>query len=61
MAPKNERLDNSEIWDVDIMLRNSYWAIFNIVLQGIEAIFVLCRVEEEEERLCIHGERVTGW
>jgi len=39
-ALKDEGLDNSEIWDVDMALCNSDWAVFDIVRQGIEAIFV---------------------
>jgi hypothetical protein len=44
-ALKDEGLDNSEIWDVDMALCNSDWAVFDIVRQGIEAIFVLRRVK----------------
>lgn len=58
---KQEGLDNWEIWDVDMALCNSSWAIFDIIRQGIEAIFFLCRVKDEEERLCIHAECITEW
>ena len=58
---KDEGLDNSEVWDVDMALCKSDWAVFHIVRQGIEAIFTLRRAQEERERLHLHGERTTGW
>ena len=58
---KDEGLDNSEVWDVDMALCKSDWAVFDIVRQGIEAIFTLRRAEEEKQRLRLHGERTTGW
>ena len=58
---KDEGLDNSEVWDVDMELCKSDWAVFDIVRQGIEAIFTLRRAEEEQQRLRLHGERTTGW
>ena len=58
---KDEGLDNSEVWDVDMALCKSDWAVFDIVHQGIKAMFTLNRAQEERQRLCLHGDRTTGW
>jgi hypothetical protein len=54
-------LDAVEIWDIDRALCHSDWAVYDYVREGIEAVFVLRRCEEEEPRLKLHCERVASW
>jgi hypothetical protein len=58
---KKQGLDAVEIWDIDRALCHSDWAVYDYVREGIEAVFVLRRCEEEEPRLKLHCERVVSW
>ena len=58
---KVQGLDSVELWDIDRMESPADWARFDCVRQGIEAIFVLRRAEEESQSLPIHVRRMVHW
>ena len=60
-ALKEQGLDNAEIWDIEMALCNSDWAVHDFVREGIEATFVLQRVVEEELLLKRQCRRLVRW
>jgi hypothetical protein len=54
-------IEYDELWDVDRMASTSDWARFRYVREGIDAYFLLKRVEEERGRLQLHAKRTNRW
>lgn len=58
---KSRGLDSDEIWEIDLLMSRSDWAVYDFVRQGIEAVCRLQRVAEERSLLRLHCTRMVGW
>jgi hypothetical protein len=58
---KSQGLDSDEIWEIDLLMSRSDWAVYDFVRQGIEAVCRLERVVEERAQLRLHSRRMVSW
>ena len=58
---RSQGLDSDEIWEIDLLMSRSDWAVYDFVHQGIEAVCRLQRVAEERSQLRLHSMRMVGW
>ena len=53
--------DNNEIWDIEWLMSNSDWAVYQYVRDGIWWYFVQQWVVEERSMLQLHAQRLIKW
>lgn len=54
-------IENDEIWDIERLMSNSDWAVYQYVRDGIRWYFVQQRVVEERRMLQLHAQRLMKW
>jgi hypothetical protein len=58
---KQDGIDYDEIWALDRLMCNEDWAIYDYVRVGIDSLFVLDRVAEEQRRIRAQMNRMLDW
>jgi len=54
-------IENDEIWDIERLMSNSDWAVYQYVTDGIGWYFVQQRVVEERRMLQLHAQMRIKW
>jgi len=54
-------IENDEIWDIERLMSNSDWVVYQYVRDGIRWNFVQQRVVEERRLLQLHAHRLIKW
>jgi len=54
-------LADGEIWDIERLMSNSDWAVYDYIREGIDMQSRLDRVKEEHARLLLHTKRLVRW
>jgi len=54
-------IENDKIWDIERLMSNSDWAVYQYVRDGIWWYFVQQRVVEERRMLQLHAQRLIKW
>jgi len=54
-------LADGEIWDIQRLISNADWAVYDYIQEGIDAQSQLDRVKEEHARLLLHTKRLVRW
>lgn len=58
---KKNGLDMEEVWDIDLLMSRSDWAVYPFIRAAIEARFRLERAVEERVQLKLHCARMVEW
>ena len=55
---RHNAIENDEIWDIERLMSNSDWSVYQYVWDGIWWYFVQPRVIEERRMLQLHAQRL---